>query len=74
MDAVTTELNEEAEEIKKMEKDKRKERKERKEVSDKTDLQCTQPGCTFTTQNKAGLVNQRQKKWSSSPRDPLLLS
>ena len=57
VDTVVTELGEEAEEMEKMEKDKRKERNEGKQVSEQTDLQCTQPGCTFTAQNTAGLVN-----------------
>ena len=71
MDAVVTELNEEAEEMKKMKKDKMKERNEGKQVSDHTDLQCTQPGCTSAAQNKADLVNYQRQKHGAAAQEIL---
>ena len=62
MHTVVTQLNEEAEEMGKMKQDKRK------QVSDQTDLQCSQPGCTFTTQNKAGLVNHHDRNTEQQPK------
>ena len=39
---------------------------------DKTNLQCTQPGCTFTAQNKAGLVNHQQQKHGAAAQEILI--
>ena len=75
MDAVVTELNEEAEEMEKVKKDKRKERKEGKQVSDQTDFRVYSTWLHSYSQ-KQGRSCQLPKTetWSSSRDHPLLLS
>ena len=51
------ELNTEAEELEKLKKDELKERRERMFMEAQMELQCTEPGCGFCAQNRAGLVN-----------------
>ena len=60
--------------MEKMKKDKRKERNDGKHISDQTNLQCTQPGCTFIAQNKAGHVNRQRQKHGAAAQEILLLS
>ena len=55
------ELNTEAE-LEKLKKDELKERRERMFMEAQMELQCTEPGCGFCAQNKAGLVNHRRQK------------
>ena len=55
-------VNTEAEELEKVKKDELKERRERMFMEAQMELQCTEPGCGFRVQNKAGLVNHRRQK------------
>ena len=56
-----------------MGKCKRNERNEGNRVLDQTDLQCTQPGCTDTAQNKAGLVNHQRQKCGATAQEILFV-
>lgn len=54
---------------------KRKKEEEASIRSDQIDLQCSQPGCNFTTQDKAGLVNhQRQEHQAAAQRSSLVVN
>ena len=69
VEATANEVNEKAEEMEKMKKDMRKERRERKQVVEQTDLQCTEPGCSFVAHNKAGLVNHCRQKHRAAAQE-----
>ena len=65
------ELNTEAEELEKLKKDELKERRERMFMEAQMELQCTEPGCGFRAQSKAGLVNHRRQKHRAAALETL---
>ena len=65
------ELNTEAEELEKLQKDELKERRERMFIEAQMELQCTEPGCGFRAQSKAGLVNHRRQKHRAAALETL---